>query len=427
MEDFGLQANGIGCIDPETGPGDPKLNGSLDKAAGALPGAGMDEQSLRAQRLESIGMLASGIAHDLNNVLAPIILAAPELREHATHPDDLRIITSLEKSAERGVALVRQIIAFAQGIGGGKQLVDVRHLLRDTINVVRETFPKNIRLEDDVPVNLAPIMADPTQVHQVILNLCVNARDAMPCGGTLRLMAQNCTLDEAAASKIEGASAGNWLVLHIEDTGTGIPDETLTRIWEPFFTTKEAGRGTGLGLSTVRGIVESHKGFINLKTIEGSGTTFRVYFPATAVPALRGNVVSINTKTTRGNGELVMIVDDEPHIRDVTAAILTRYGYRVVIAADGIEAVALFASSSNEIKVVVTDLRMPNLDGEALAHIVTRLNPNVKTLAVSGLSSGADATEIKKIAGAFLFKPFKADALLQAVAGLLHPELAGAE
>jgi len=367
-------------------------------------------------------MLASGIAHDLNNVLAPIILAAPELREHATHPDDLRIIASLEKSAERGVALVRQILAFAQGVGGGRQLVDVRHLLRETVNVIRETFPKNIRLEDSVPTNLVPIMADPTQIHQVILNLCVNARDAMPSGGTLRLRAENCRLDQEAASKFDGAAAGSWLVLHIEDTGAGIPDENLSQIWEPFFTTKEAGKGTGLGLSTVRGIVESHKGFISLKTLPGSGTTFRVYLPATEAPASAAADCPPRARATKGNGELVLIVDDEPQIRDVTAAILSRHGYRVLMAGDGIEAVAIFASRSNEISVVVTDLRMPNLDGAALAHIVRRLNPSVHTLAISGLSSGADAEEMRRMAGGFLFKPFKADALLQAVASLLHPE-----
>ena len=226
MEKFGVQtAPAVGFIDPESGPGAPVQAGAAprDPFGNPIPEKGvMDEQNLRAQRLESIGMLASGIAHDLNNVLAPIILAAPVLREHATLPDDLRIIASLEKSAERGVALVRQILAFAQGVGGGRQLVDVRHLLRETANVIRETFPKNIRLEESLPSNLVPIMADPTQIHQVILNLCVNARDAMPSGGTLRLGAENCRLDKEAASKFDGAAAGSWLVLHIEDTGMGI-------------------------------------------------------------------------------------------------------------------------------------------------------------------------------------------------------------
>jgi len=248
----------------------------------------------------------------------------------------------------------------------------------------------------------------------------------MPSGGTLSLRAENCLLDERAAKKIEGASPGAWLVLHFEDTGTGIPDETLSHIWEPFFTTKEAGRGTGLGLSTVRGIVESHHGFVSLKTAPGKGTTFRVYLPAAEVPANGSCVVPVNGRSIRGNGEMILIVDDEPQIRDITAAILSRHGYRVLIAGDGTEAVAVFASRSSEISVIVTDLRMPNLDGIALANVAQHLNPSVKILAMSGLSSAGSDIEMKRFTGTLLFKPFKADALLQAVGGLLHPELSPA-
>ena len=428
MEEFGLQsARLVECIGPEPEPCVDEASSARGRRDSNPPIDKREvDQFLRAQRLESIGMLASGIAHDLNNVLAPIILAAPVLREHITNPDDLRIITSLEKSAERGVNLVRQILAFAQGVGGGHQLVEVRHLLRETVSVISETFPKNIRLEDSVPLDLWPITADPTQIHQVILNLCVNARDAMPAGGTLTLRAENCILDERAAKRIEGASPGAWLVLHFEDTGTGISDETLTHIWEPFFTTKEPGRGTGLGLSTVRGIVESHNGFVFLKTKEGKGTTFRVYLPAAEVPAHGSNAVAIKGRSVRGNGEMILIVDDEPQIRDITAAILSRHGYRVLLAGDGTEAVAIFASRSSEISVIVTDLRMPNLDGIALANVAQHLNPAVKILAMSGLSSAGSDIEMKRFTGTLLYKPFKAEALLQAVGGLLHPDLAPA-
>ena len=424
MEDFGLQSErAVECIDPAKGF--DGAGGSVDRSKSDADIAAkkkLDDQILRAQRLESIGMLASGIAHDLNNVLAPIILAAPVLREHATNPDDLRIITSLEKSAERGVDLVRQILAFAQGVGGGHQRLEVRHLLQETANVIGETFPKNIRLEHDIPKNLWPIMADPTQVHQVILNLCVNARDAMHAGGRLTLRAENCILDERAANKIEGARPGAWLVLHVEDTGTGIEPETLTHIWEPFFTTKGADQGTGLGLSTVRGIVESHKGFVVLKTQPGHGTTFRVYLPAAEFESKGASLAVARPSAARGNGELVLIVDDEPQIRDITAAILSRHGYKVLIAGDGTEAVAIFASRMSEISVVVTDLRMPNLDGIALANVVHHLKPAVKILAISGLSSGGSENEMHRFPGSFLFKPFKAEALLEAVHGLLRAE-----
>jgi nitrogen-specific signal transduction histidine kinase len=381
----------------------------------------LDQQYQRTQRLESIGMLASGIAHDLNNVLAPIILAAPVLREHATNPEDLRIITSLEKSAERGVELVRQILSFAHGAGSVQQIVQIKHLLQEALTVAGETFPKNIRVEDNFPGNLWPIMADPTQIHQVLLNLCVNARDAMQDGGTLWLSAENCLLDEVTARKIGGARPGAWVVLHVEDSGTGIPAEALSQIWEPFFTTKGEGKGTGLGLSTVRSIVENHNGFISLKTQPGRGTIFRVYLPAAEVPA-NGSVGDVvQPRGDRGNGELILVVDDEPQIRDITAAMLSRNGYRVLTACDGAEAVALFATRSSEISVLITDLIMPNLDGAALANIATHLNPRVKVLAISGLSSAGRNGKTERFGGAFLFKPFKIQALLEAVNGLLHP------
>ena len=405
------------------------LNGPDPTEARVEPssdGAGkkrLDDQILRAQRLESIGMLASGIAHDLNNVLAPIILAAPVLREHATNPDDLRIIASLEKSAERGVDLVRQILSFTHGAGGGHQIVEVRRLLQETTSVINETFPKNIRLEKEIPADLWPIMADPTQIHQVLLNLCVNARDAMPAGGVLSLKAENCLLDERAAKKIEGGMPGAWLVLHVEDTGTGIPPDALAHIWEPFFTTKGAGQGTGLGLSTVRNIVETHRGFISLKTQVGRGTAFRVYLPAAELPPKSDRLNPVRPSAARGAGELILIVDDEAQIRDITSAILTRHGYRVLIAADGSEAVALFAARNSEISVVVTDMSMPNIDGAVLASILKHLNPMVKILAMSGLSSDSGDSKMHRFTSAFLFKPFKVEALLDAVSKLLHPEL----
>jgi len=382
----------------------------------------IEEQFLRVQRLESIGMLASGIAHDLNNVLAPILMAAPMLRLKTTDPSDQRIITSFEKSAERGAGLVRQILAFAQGVSGSHQLVQVRHLVRDTVTVIGETFPKNIVLEEKAMGDLWPVMANPTQIHQVLLNLCVNARDAMPDGGKLIVRAENAVLDSAAAQAIEGASPGNWLVLHIEDTGSGIPPETLVHIWEPFFTTKAAGKGTGLGLSTVRGIVETHKGFIDLRTVPGRGTTIRVYLPAAEVTSRDQNPDSAKPVVTRGSGELVLIVDDERTIREIAAATLSHFGYRVIVAKDGSEAVAMFATRSREIRMVITDVSMPNLDGAILASVVHKLNPAVRILGMSGHNSSSSGSQIREFANAFLVKPFKTEDLLATVQKLLHPD-----
>jgi PAS domain S-box-containing protein len=383
----------------------------------------LEEQFLRAQRMESIGMLAAGIAHDLNNVLAPILMGAPILRDRVSDPGDVKMLTALEKSAERGAGLVRQILGFAHGVSGVPQIVQVKHIIRDLSSVIRETFPKTIRFEEQMTPDLWPIRANATQVHQVLLNLCVNARDAMPKGGTLRLQAENCTLDELAALAIEGARPGAWLMLQVSDTGTGIPPEVLAHIWEPFFTTKEAGKGTGLGLSTVRGIVESHNGFVTLRTEAGRGTTFRVYFPATETADSGASAVSSHPFASRGNGELILLVDDEPNVREITSAILSRHGYRVLVAGDGTEAVALFAPRSNEIHLVITDVNMPYLDGAAVANVVRRINPQVKILAISGMDSGRDSpTRSRAFANAFLLKPFKVDVLLATVSKLLASE-----
>jgi two-component system cell cycle sensor histidine kinase/response regulator CckA len=381
----------------------------------------LQEQFLRAQRMESIGMLAAGIAHDLNNVLAPILMAAPMLRERASDPSDLRMLETLEKSAERGAGLVRQILSFAQGNDGGRQLVQVKHLMRDICAMIRETFPKRIRLEENIPPAPWPVNANPTQIHQVLLNLCVNARDAMPGEGTLRVRLEHCVLDERGASGIEGARPGAWVVLHIEDTGTGIRPEVLAHVWEPFFTTKAADKGTGLGLSTVRGIVENHGGFVTLASVPDRGTTFRVYLPAAESDPKQSTGRSSQPFLNRGAGELILIADDEVHIRDVTAATLARHGYRVLLAGDGTEAVALFAPRSSDVHLVITDIGMPNLDGAAFAGIVRHLNPRVKILAISGQPVASTGAQPKHFADAFLMKPFKAASLLSAVHQLLHP------
>lgn len=387
----------------------------------------LQEQFLRAQRMENIGLLAAGIAHDLNNMLAPILLAAPLLREHVQDPGALSLLGTLEKSAERGANLVRQILSFAHGASGEHRLLQVKHLLRDISAVITGTFPKSIRLEDFIPSDLWPIKGNPTQVHQVLLNLCVNARDAMPNGGTLRLRAENRVLAPTAAEGIKDGRAGAFLVLHVEDTGTGIPPEVLKRMWEPFFTTKESGRGTGLGLSTVRGIIENHGGFVDVSTELGRGTAFRIYLPAAE------GITSENTPTparpvTPGKGELILVVDDERHIRDMTMTILTRNGYRVILAADGAEAAVVFAQRAAEIRLVITDLHMPNLDGAMLGRALRRINPSARLLVVSGLTSSlgtrAEARP-EEFADAFLHKPFKPEALLAKVQELLRGAATG--
>lgn len=381
----------------------------------------LEEQFLRVQRMENIGMLAAGVAHDLNNVLAPMRMVGPLLRDRLTEARDLRLLDTLENCAIRGAALVRQILGFAHGITGEPRTVQVKHLLRDVVDVITATFPKSIMLEEEIPSDLWPINGNPTQIHQVLLNLCVNARDAMPDGGTLRLRALNRELTQAQIQGIEGAQPGPWLVVEVEDTGTGIPPEVLARMWEPLYTTKAADKGTGLGLSTVRGIVVQHHGFVTVDTALGRGSTFRVHFPVEDTAELAEGTVSPEAQPP-AKGELILFVDDEASVREVAEAALTRHGYRVMTASDGAEAIGRFAPHSTEIALVVTDLDMPNFDGAALCRVIRTLNQRTKLLAISGFSS-TGLTDPPGIA--FLPKPFGLEVLLRKVDEVLHSPSAG--
>src|SRR5215207_5614550 len=236
---------------------------------------------LRAQRLESIGALASGIAHDLNNILAPIMMSAPMLRWGLKPEEVEKTLVSIETSAQRGADLVKQLLLFGRGVEGNRTLLNLKHLLRDMVRMVRETFPKAIELKARFAPDLWSITADATQIHQVLLNLCVNARDAMPNGGNLTLAAENIPLDQLSAAVTSEAKAGPHVVIRVSDTGEGIQPSIREKIFDPFFTTKQPGKGTGLGLSTVLGIVKSHGGFIDMVSEVGNGSTFCVYLPAT--------------------------------------------------------------------------------------------------------------------------------------------------
>ena len=381
----------------------------------------LEEQFLRAQRLESLGMLSAGIAHDLNNVLAPVLMSASLLRHRATAPEDLRVLDILEKSAQRGSALVRQILGFAHGTSGGFRLTPVKHLLRDVSDVITATFPKSITLEENVPGDLWSIHANPTQIHQVLLNLAVNARDALlPRGGTLRLRAKNIRLTEPEVRALGGAQPGAFVLLEVGDTGTGMTPDVLARIWEPFFTTKGEGRGTGLGLATVRGIAAAHGGFVTVETQIGHGTTFRVYFPAEHLAVDQGPADTVGT-LPHGKGELILVVDDEADVREVAAAILTKHGYRVITCADGVEAIALFIERSAEIRAVVSDINMPNLDGHALATVVHDLRPDMKIVVMTGLgSSGSPHAPQTEEFAATIQKPFTVETLLRVLHRIFH-------
>ncbi len=383
----------------------------------------IEEQLLRTQRLENIGVLAAGIAHDLNNILVPIMCSASILRENLSSADDLRVIDTLEKSTQRGADLVRQILGFARGSPGEFQRLDVGRLVADIVAIIAETFPKALKLRHLVAPDIWPAQGNPTQVHQVLLNLCVNARDAMPHGGTLRITAINRLLGDVEAARIPGGRPGAWLLIEVSDTGTGIPPDILEKIWTPFFTTKAEGDGTGLGLSTVRGILYKHNGFIDVSTEVGKGSSFRVFLPAVLDSAPRPAETGQST-ISRGEGELVLVVDDEDGIREVLASWLRKHGYRVASCCDGVEALSWFKDHGSEAAIVVTDVDMPQLGGLGLIRALLQLRPDLRILSMSGLSGthseSSDSREVRKISTAFLGKPFAAEEFLRTVYRVLH-------
>jgi len=377
-----------------------------------------EELALRSQRLENIGMLAAGIAHDFNNALAPIVMCGTLLREHVPQSAGQKLLDTMEKSAGRSVALVRQLLSFAQGASGQRQLLQTRHVLREVDELAGVTFPKSIRVSADLPADLWPVLANATQIHQVFLNLCINARDAMPVGGELTITAANRRLDAVAAAGIPGARPGDFLTVEVRDTGMGIPPAVLARIWEPFYTTKGEGKGTGLGLSTVRGLLQQHDGFATVQTQEGKGTVFTVYLPAAADETGQAGAPP-GPAPARGENELILIVDDEEPVRTMAADILKGHGYRTLTARDGTDAVEVFTAHLPEMRLVLTDLQMPLLGGDALASVLRRLKPGLPVITMSGVD-GQNLVAGGEPVPVFLAKPFRAETLL----AIVHDTLA---
>lgn len=372
-----------------------------------------EERMLRAQRLENIGMLAAGIAHDFNNALAPILMAEQILRQSISDKSSIRLLNMVEQSAERGASLVKQLLSFARGASDTRQLLQARHMLKELIEMIEVTFPKFITIRSELPADLWTIRANPTEIHQLFLNLCVNARDAMSQSGELTIIAKNQTLDSDAAAELPDARVGDFLVIEIRDTGTGISPEVLKRLWEPFYTTKAEGSGTGLGLPTVRGIVHHHGGFIALNSRLNYGTSFTIYLPA-AEPAKDKNVKGKTKLPDRGRGELILVVDDEEPVRMTVAEILNSQGYTTLLARDGAEAIAVFAARANDVQLLLTDIQMPFLNGSVLSTALHRINPDLPVVAMSGAGSHASAAH-KEYAKAYLAKPFLAETLLSII------------
>ncbi len=372
-----------------------------------------ESQMLRTQRLESIGTLAGGVAHDLNNALAPILMSVELLKME--YPDASKMIDMVETSAKRGADMVRQLLTFAKGVEGARLLIQPAHLLKEMEKIMRGTFPKSIQLRASYAGNLQTIMGDTTQLHQVLLNLCVNARDAMPNGGTLTLAAENTEIDEAYASSVAEARPGNYVLWRITDTGTGIPPEIIERIFEPFFSTKGPDKGTGLGLSTVIGIVKSHGGFVRVYSVPNQGTTFSVFLPAAGADT-QAEETEKAPDAFRGNGETILVADDEQAVRMAARAVLTSLNFKVVTAGDGTEALIQVAEKRSELRAVITDLHMPHMDGLAFVRALKRMLPDVGIIIASGRLDEREAKEFKSLGiNAVLEKPFTQDKLVEAL------------
>ena len=375
----------------------------------------LEAQLLRAQRLESIGTLASGVAHDLNNILTPILICSETLRATQNDEDRRRAVSLIEESARRGAGVVKQVLTFARGIEGERVTIKPSHLIEELVDIARKTFSKSIEITARYPEDVWLIEGDPTQLHQVLLNLAVNSRDAMPNGGSLVISAENIEVDENYAAMMPQAKVGRYLILQVSDTGTGIPRATIDKIFDPFFTTKEVGKGTGLGLSTAVGIVKSHGGFISVYSDPGKGTTFKVFLPAQISDEIYRKS-EVLTGSLQGNGELILVVDDEPSILSVTKTILEKQKYQVVCAHDGPEALALFAPRMGSIKAVLSDIMLPHMDGVTLIRTIKKMKPEMVFIASTGQSEHSRDTELQTLGVRnFLTKPYDTGKLLKAV------------
>jgi two-component system cell cycle sensor histidine kinase/response regulator CckA len=385
----------------------------------------LETQFLRAQRLESIGTLAGGIAHDLNNILTPILTAAQllQLKLPETDERNQQMFKTIENNAKRGATLVKQVLQFARGVEGDRTIVQVSHLFSEIQQIVRETFPKSIEFSLNIKPDLWAVLGDATHLHQVFMNLAVNARDAMPNGGTLSIDTENMFIDEHYVRMNLDACVGSYIVITMADTGIGMTPEILDRIFEPFFTTKDLGHGTGLGLSTVRGIIKSHGGFINVSSKIGRGTQFKVFLPAVQATA---TLPLQEIEFLNGNGELILVVDDEAKILETTKISLEIHNFRVLTASDGIEAISLYVQYKNEIAVVLVDMMMPSMDGATTIRTLQKMNSRVKIIAVSGMAA-SDKLAASAGAQKFIAKPYTTKELLQTLNSILYQESTNSE
>jgi PAS domain S-box-containing protein len=383
----------------------------------------MQARLLQAQRMEAIGTLAGGIAHDLNNILSPIMMVTGLVKDKLTDEGDRELLAMTHASAQRGGEVIKQLLIFSRGQHGDRKVLQPRHLIAEMGRMMRETFPREIKVQLQLPSVLWMIRADPTQVHQVLMNLCVNARDAMPDGGQLTVEATNVTLVEGNPRVPPPAKPGSYVVITVSDTGNGIPPQIKHLIFDPFFSTKPVGKGTGLGLSTVLGIVHSHGGFVDVDSTPNEGSTFKVYFPAIPDEVEAVAEVLATPAVQRIANQTILVVDDERTAREMTRILLERQHYRVLTAVNGEDALMQYLGHRTEVTLVLTDLMMPVMSGVNLIRALRVINPALKIIATSGLTETVEAEKLAALGVPdVLTKPCSGPTLLEAV----HRRLSGA-
>jgi two-component system, cell cycle sensor histidine kinase and response regulator CckA len=387
----------------------------------------LEQQLARGQRLESIGALASGIAHDLNNILAPILLAVNVVRERHADPETREMLDLIRGAAQRGASVVKQVLTFARGADGQYVTLDIRPLIEELAQFARETFPRAVRISADLPPTTLLVEGDATPLHQVLLNLAVNARDAMPDGGALAFRADAITLAPSDARRLPGGKPGQYVKMTVTDTGTGMPPEVLEHIFEPFFTTKPRGKGTGLGLSAVYGIVRGLGGFVDVASVVGKGSEFSVFLPVSPQREVNRKDRAKALTPVVGGGRQILIVDDEESIRTVISHVLARRGFVPVVAADGLQALAALRSNHSRFHAAIVDLMMPGMDGYAVIREMLRMARELPIIVVSGMMGRPSDPEDRSSSGTFgakvvLKKPFTEVELLEALESATRPD-----
>ena len=375
----------------------------------------LEAQYFRAQRLESLGILAGGIAHDFRNILTPVMIGLELIDQHLTEKEDHDIVAMLQRNLQRGADLSKQLLTSTRGAEGVHIPISVSSIISEIEKTIRETFPKSIRIQTKLDSVLPLLMGDPTQLHQVLINMCINARDAMPFGGTLNITAETASVNQYYAKLHPDAKIGSYVVISVTDDGVGMSSEVLDHIFEPFFTTKKPGEGTGLGLSTARSIVKNHGGFITVGSEEGKGATFRIYLPTQEAKGEQQEIAKASGPY-KGNGQLILVVDDEAPIRAIISAALENGCYTALEASDGAEALTVYMEHRDSIKAVLLDMAMPIMDGEATIRALRKINPGLKIIGMSGLADNGKYTAMHKVTNAFITKPFTTETMLETLA-----------